>query len=291
MFNRGGLYITENSRLEMTGGEIKNNTAQKNGGGIFSQISAEIQSALISSNKALNGGGIYVDKSVLTLSESSVAYNQSQDSGGGVYIDADSELRLNGSSITDNTAVEGAGGGVYAGENTQVDGKVYIMGNEACGNPNGLFLTDTSYITIGELDTESNIGVSLKTACGESRKTTIGAENREDIDNAFNYQGSESYVTLIRNNNELYAANDSDIVTFPAKDPGCIHNGNIEYSLCKNCGEASFESDGSTEKMPFDEAREFISIPATGEHAETLTHIEAKSPTCTEKGNTEYWLC
>ena len=68
-----------------------------------------------------------------------------------------------------------------------------------------------------------------------------------------------------------------------AKTPTCTEDGNKEYWTCDTCGKHFSDAEGKTEISLEDTV-----IPATGHK---LTKIEAKTPTCTEDGNKEYWTC
>ena len=68
-----------------------------------------------------------------------------------------------------------------------------------------------------------------------------------------------------------------------AKEPTCTEDGNSAYWTCSVCGKFFSDKDGKNEI----EKDSWI-IEATGH---SLTKTEAKAPTCTEGGNSEYWTC
>ena len=68
-----------------------------------------------------------------------------------------------------------------------------------------------------------------------------------------------------------------------AKAPTCTEDGNSEYWTCSVCGKYFSDEDGTTETTA-----EAVKINATGH---SMTKTEAKEPTCTEAGNSEYWTC
>ena len=69
----------------------------------------------------------------------------------------------------------------------------------------------------------------------------------------------------------------------PKKDATCTVDGTEEYWTCGICGKHFEDESGTIPTTPEENV-----IPAAGH---TLTKTEAQAPTCTEKGNTEYWTC
>ena len=63
----------------------------------------------------------------------------------------------------------------------------------------------------------------------------------------------------------------------------CTENGNLPYYECTRCG--NFYIDGDGEELIED--RNEVVLPAH----HTLTKTDARPATCTEAGNTEYWVC
>ena len=68
-----------------------------------------------------------------------------------------------------------------------------------------------------------------------------------------------------------------------AKEPTCTEDGNSEYWTCSVCGKFFSDENGENEI-----AKDSWIIEAKGH---SLTKTEAKEPTCTEPGNSEYWTC
>ena len=75
-----------------------------------------------------------------------------------------------------------------------------------------------------------------------------------------------------------------------AKAATCTEAGNVEYYVCKDA-DCLIESGGCgkkySDKYGLNEVDD-VTIPATGHHTQK---VEAKAPTCTGKGNIEYWKC
>ena len=115
----GGIKLSScTGTIEET--EITGNHAMS-GAGLFAEDSAiTVQGCTISDNDGTRGdkdnitwyqgGGIYLDSSELTITDTEIANNASKYQGGGIYIERGSELSLDGTvSITKNQAVSGGG--------------------------------------------------------------------------------------------------------------------------------------------------------------------------------------
>ena len=68
-----------------------------------------------------------------------------------------------------------------------------------------------------------------------------------------------------------------------AKEPTCTEDGNSAYWTCSVCGKFFSDENGKNEIE-----KDSWVIKAKGH---SLTKTEAKAPTCTEDGNSEYWTC
>ena len=71
-----------------------------------------------------------------------------------------------------------------------------------------------------------------------------------------------------------------------AKAATCSESGNKEYWTCEHCGKYFLSDDTNPETAKAVELSETV-IPASHK----LTKVAAKSATCTEAGNKEYWTC
>lgn len=113
----------------MDGGEVSNNTATGNGGGIYMEVgSISLSGGKVTGNRAGgDGGGVCTyaystDRSVVNLSgNAEISDNYAGGRGGGVYLYVYNylgngnycQLTMDSGKITGNTSV-GEGGGVYA---------------------------------------------------------------------------------------------------------------------------------------------------------------------------------
>jgi len=120
----GGISVTgTNSRLNITGGSITDNTASGNGGGIF--VTGAIHTFVVSNadikdntagnaQNASTGGGIAIVNggTNAAITNSNISGNDATQHGGGISVAGNGAgVTINGSTIEDNDA-EGNGGGI-----------------------------------------------------------------------------------------------------------------------------------------------------------------------------------
>ena len=75
----------------------------------------------------------------------------------------------------------------------------------------------------------------------------------------------------------------ANLVHMEAVAPGCHYIGNIEYWVCYDC-----ETVWANEELTQITNIKNVILPAL---KDTADYVEAKTPTCTENGNVEYWTC
>ena len=139
----GGLHVAGNGVLNLDGSSFGGNDAGTNGGGAYLNSSVMIAEVLsVNANEAgLDGGGLYMTgrSSLQVGTRLSASGNTAQRSGGGVAIQGGSFLQVDGGtqlravSIMNNEATTGDGGGLYL-----VDASVDLggarIGEEGEGN-------------------------------------------------------------------------------------------------------------------------------------------------------------
>lgn len=108
--NGGAIANSEGGFLTVTGSEIKYNTAQRNGGGIFNKGRTVVEETVFSYNQANTRGGAVDTNSAQTdylkLINVTVAYNTAREGrGGGIFGDAP----IN---VINSTILENQGGGL-----------------------------------------------------------------------------------------------------------------------------------------------------------------------------------
>jgi hypothetical protein len=149
----GGIFVPFSS-LQLIDSTVENNIARK-GGGICGKFDPrlQIENTRIVINKNIvptdNGGGIFLDDGYIVLSNSIVQGNTSAGNGGGLAVSSgliencviDSnqgrsgggiysryEVLIKNSSISNNIAIDGQGGGLYASN------KIFLLNTTLYGN-------------------------------------------------------------------------------------------------------------------------------------------------------------
>ena len=197
----GGVYVING--FYMDGGEVSNNTATGNGGGIYMEVgSISLSGGKVTGNRAGgDGGGVCTyaystDLSVVNLSgNAEISDNYAGGRGGGVYLYVYNylgngnycQLTMDSGKITGNTSV-GEGGGVYADaadgnykfrSTVNVKGGAQITGNKKGKEDNNLYLPRYSEgATIrGDLDDTADIRVTTETKPSAGSDMTIAKKS------------------------------------------------------------------------------------------------------------------
>src|SRR5699024_2026880 len=116
----GGLY-SSGGKQKIVGGEIRNNTAVRHGGGIANlrvntagtvyPTTMELENIQIHGNSAgRNGGGIYTGSSSTNiLTNVTINNNKATENGGGMYNGNGDDFEMTDGEITENTSDYGGG--------------------------------------------------------------------------------------------------------------------------------------------------------------------------------------
>lgn len=168
-FLAGGINVSGGGTVNMQGGSVQNNEAMGNmltaggtGGGIRAVNGANLYitgDALIFNNRALNGGGIYVNNSTVTIGtppngersgDPTIRGNTSigggTQNGGGIRLNAGSDLTIYYGTIEWNVAYNrGAGIGATNGSTiTMYDGLIYY--NRSLESFAGVYISGTNSV-------------------------------------------------------------------------------------------------------------------------------------------------
>ena len=159
----GGKFILSGGSIGVTAGTAanKDNFSNKaiNGGGVYvdagGEFTMQAASSIISYNYATdNGGGVYVNGGTFNLLGGNIKYNGANAGGGGLYMNGGT-ANDNGTqnySILGNTAAQG--GGVYLNGSVTWnfsgnDENHAIMNNTATSNGGGMYIAEgTSRVTV-----------------------------------------------------------------------------------------------------------------------------------------------
>ena len=140
----GGVYLDgQNSAFTMYAGKITSNTAGKDGGGVSSANAKFIMNGgRITGNTAAMGGGVSVgcySSTDFTMNGGEIKNNMASDNGGGVYM-----------------------GGRLRSYTFTLNGTPDISGNTKDSAANNVYLSSDAVITVGNLDTNVKIPVTLE---------------------------------------------------------------------------------------------------------------------------------
>ncbi|MGW5365169.1 hypothetical protein [Actinopolymorpha pittospori] len=121
-----------------TGSQIRNNTTEGQGGGIFSRGSLTVEKSSLSYNNAGNfGGGLKNSGGVTNITHAHIGHNTAAGDSGGIEADGDAITRIKDSWVTDNTAGALGGGIGYFGGTLYVQ-RTYVRHNTADGDGGGI---------------------------------------------------------------------------------------------------------------------------------------------------------
>ena len=248
------------------------------GGGLVARNGADVRvfTSRVTGNTAVDGGGISVSASALSLGLSSVDGNVASQSGGGIFAENGSTVYINESDVLSNQA-SGDGGGIFAFNGG--DGSVTVQnfsriaGNAAGGDGGGISTTFGTLL-VGEVLTgfsDRPTLISDNTAAGSGGGI---AAQLTTVDLAF---------TTISNNRARIAGAIANIPSPGTGDVGPITLGIAE--LCGNspddwpgCGgghfvpDADFELDPSADYQAVHERGGNASFAWDDSEAHTGTH-------------------
>ena len=199
--------------MNIYGGSIRNNIADNDGGGIWTnsnEFKISGNSVIENNTAGRDGGGLcyYASYSYnMTISDSArISGNTATGNGGGICFESKGTLTMNGGSITGNTATgtNGTGGGVYfKGGAFNISGNLDISGNKKAGADNNVYLPTNKYITIAGALTGSNpIGVTTEKTPDTSNYVRIALGSKNDATTEkFHYENDSTPVSAIISKN------------------------------------------------------------------------------------------
>ena len=171
----GGVYIErakgEGGIFNLYGGVISGNTANDAGGGVgtsgrysaFTMYDGEITN----NTAGTNGGGVSAGNANLIMNGGSITENTAA-TGGGVSVGShgSTDFTMNGGKIKNNMASTNGGGVYMVGKlrscTFTLNGTPDISGNTKAGVANNVYLSSGAVITVGNLDADVRIPVTLE---------------------------------------------------------------------------------------------------------------------------------
>jgi hypothetical protein len=168
----GAVAVYSGGAFTFSGGTIFSNTATRNGGGLFvgsgnSGATATLNggtlggTSLTSGNKALNGGGVYVDLTgTLNVGNGLIVYNTATNNGGGAFVAVGGTATITGGTISGNSAATGAG--IYVTASNELTLSPSGSGAITFGANDAIYLPTGATFNIGaRLDTGVSGNVPL----------------------------------------------------------------------------------------------------------------------------------
>ncbi|MEW6494201.1 MAG: DUF4347 domain-containing protein [Cyanobacteriota bacterium] len=188
----GGIEISEGGNLTLTDSTISDNTAKLFGGGILNeQSTVTVTNSTISSNQTDEedgsaGGGIYNNRGTVAVTDTTISDNYARLSGGGIF-SLLGTLTVTSSTISGNRAEFGSGGGLNTFGGTLTVTNSTISGNTAGTDGGGIESSLSNLTVINSTITQNMAGASpfssfangggISSSSGGTIKNTIIAGN------------------------------------------------------------------------------------------------------------------
>ena len=172
----GGGIMLHSGTINMSDGEIKNNRTKDCGGGIYVYVGAQftMSGGTISGNVANYAGGVIANRGTFTMTGGTISDNAAILNGGGITVKGSTgTATLTGGTISGNNGGGNAGGGVNVEEGTlKISGNLVVTGNTANGVENNIYLDKGNAMSVGALNADAKIGVTLASNYGTGAFTS-----------------------------------------------------------------------------------------------------------------------
>ncbi len=206
----GGIFVYDPGlTLYMIGGEIQNNTAQGNGGGIYlHEGDAVLTDTLVANNLAsTHGGGFYFRRGNvrLTMAGGEIRSNTATSNGGGLYA-YQGDTVLNDTLVISNSATSGSGLYIRSGNSDLTFNNGQLRHNIASSQGGGLYVASGS-ATLNStqiISNSANSGGGLFINTGSATLTSASV-----LSNSANGKGGGLYLvsgSLALSNTSISAA-------------------------------------------------------------------------------------
>ena len=282
------LCSSKNTNLDIDGADVTASSPAQYGVYLISSTDTTSTSTIMVNNGSLTTGGNGNVGIYYYWSGTSNAGTSSLTVSGNAVVDTRNSqiMAQNKETVVQvGAGSDGNGGIVFNGKSGTVYGKVELQDDLTINGDETLTIGENASLTVPEGTTLTNNGTITNNG------TVTVAEG-----GTFNNQGSLACNHHIggtatcteKAKCSLCGAEYGDLLPLSltkteAKEPTCTEEGNTEYWTCDTCKKYFSDAEGKNE---IDLTETIIS--ATGHK---LTKTEAKEPTCTEEGNTEYWTC
>ncbi len=202
--NGGGLHVTGNANIDISGGTVNGNTAAREGGGLW------------------NGTGMMMVDGT-TIDGNTASGDAATDGGGGIWNNG-GIVQVMRSTVSNNMAdgTDGAGGGIYDAEGTTDVFLTTVSGNSANGSGGGLYSQGTINVVASTVANNSaggeggGIDITLAATYMVDLHSTIVADNSagvsgQDVGSSGGVYTSSGYNLVEMDDQNVFPAMGSDI--------------------------------------------------------------------------------
>lgn len=209
----GALYLNSTGTTTLNDADLTNNRAGSDGGAIYATsagiLTINAGSTLFSNHAAAgHGGALYLSSTSTTVNGTTIFSNTTQVNGGGVYATGTGSVQLlAGSTLEENVATTGSGGGLYRSGGAAAITASAVQDNRAQVEGGALYLSGVSATlnsaTVNDNQAGTHGGAILATAGGslliENNSVVQGNEALTGSGGAISVSGTGTTI----NNSDL----------------------------------------------------------------------------------------
>lgn len=303
----GGIYMVYNSNVSIQGGDISGN-ASSSGGGIFHAGTVlSVSNGEIENNSAvLDGGGIYASRATQLGSKAVIRQNRAEkNSGGGIYAAVGAEVTMSGTSIVKNRAGM-SGGGIHSYQGNIHMKQGSISNNTADTQSGGGVSAGGGEITLEQTSVNSNSagnngGGIMDYGAAKVRLKSVKMSGNHAAKGNGVYVDAEFYMsglTVLTEKDEVYLASkrcvtvDGPLTAPNGKTavlvPDQYKNGRrmVEVSYGKKLGSMEYVRPDQSEKFGLAKKENYVLRP--GDYQETTAQTKKNEIVISQKYQIDY---
>ena len=186
------VLVESNATLNLNENLIIKNCKADIGAAVKSYGHININGAILTNNKAENGGAIYINNGVLTIDSGVIRENTATVNGGAIYVDNGASVVIIDGIIEGNETTGGNGGAIYVNGGTLSVVAGTIRGNEATGGNGGAIYAcaSASLVIKGGTITQNKAASYGGAISAVNSSVSINGENVEISENAAEIGGA-----------------------------------------------------------------------------------------------------
>ena len=241
--SNGGVLAVRDSSLTVTDNTFQNNSAEAGGVLYVADSNLTVTDSIFQNNSARYGGGLYVHNTDIT-GNVILTNNLATEEGGGMYISRSTVTFTGNTTIMNNSAIDGNGGGLLlSGESQfymQPNALVSFISNSAKSSGGAIMIAETNplaYCTASRLQSDSDCFFQIK----KLEKHKIGY-----YPNSFQLQSiiNGLKIGMYFDNNSAEAGAD----LYGGSVDNCIVK-NLDTTSCLNCSSGDVFNDITTSRL------------------------------------------